>query len=145
MRHCTTLLKIQLFCICCILFIRYFWKSIKKAIKSNWQNSCYINHADDCVQSHCSPGLRIHYKTEPVVTICTFHTAASSFPNISSYEKHWFLTFVLKPQLRTRPTACASLWASLAVLLPSLLPSPAWQPQRALLALRLRLRLTDNC
>lgn len=91
MRHCTTLLKIQLFCICCILFIQYFCKSIKKAIKSNWQYSCFITHADDHAQSHCSPGLRIHYKKKPIVTICTFHTTASSFPNMSSYKNYWFL------------------------------------------------------
>lgn len=48
MRDCTTLLKIQLFCICCILFTQYFCKSIKKAIKSNWQHSFFITHADDC-------------------------------------------------------------------------------------------------
>lgn len=145
MRHCTTLLKMQLFCICCILFIQYFCKSIKKAIKSNWQYSSYITHADDCAQSHCFPGLRIHYKKEPIVTICTFHNAVSSFPNISSYKKHWFLTFVVKPQLRKLSTACASLWPLVVVILPMLLPSPAWQLQQALLALCLRLRLTDSC
>lgn len=145
MRHCTTLLKIQLFCICCILFIRYFCKSIKKAINSNWQYSFYITDADYRAQSHCSPGLRIHYKKEPIVTIRTFHTTVSSFPNISSYKKHWFLTFVVKPQLRTLSTACASLWPLLVVILPRLLPSPAWQLQQALLALQLRLQPTDSC
>lgn len=145
MRHCTTLLKIQLFCICCILFIQYFCKSIKKAIKSNWQYSFHITHADDREQSHCSPGLRIHYKKKPIVTICTFHTAASSLPNIRSYKKHWFLTFVVKPQLRTLSTACASLWPLLVVILPRLPLPPAWQLQGALVALRLTLRLAHSC
>lgn len=72
MRHCTTLLKIQLFCTCCILFIQHFCKSIKKAIKSNWQYSLCITRADDCAQSHCCPGQRTPYKKGPIVTVCTF-------------------------------------------------------------------------
>lgn len=106
MRDCTTLLKIQLFCICCILFIQYFCKSIKKAIKSNWQHSFFISHADDCVQSHCSPGLRMHYKEEPTVTVCTCHSTASSLPNMSSYKNYRFPNFVVKPQLRTVNSTC---------------------------------------
>lgn len=108
-RHCTTSLKIQLFCICCILFIHYFCNSIKKAIKSNWQYSFFITHADYCAQSHCSPGMRISYNKELTVTICTFYTTVSSFPNINSYKKPGSLTCVITLQTRRLSIAGPSL------------------------------------
>lgn len=128
MRDCTTLLKIQLFCICCILFTRYFCKSMKKAIKSNWQHSFFIT----MLTTVCSPtdlqGWECIKRKSPLLP---FVLVTPQRPLFQIWAVFITGSWTLESNLSWKQST--ALWPLPAVLLARLLPSPAWQSHQALL------------